>query len=117
MKRQGGVRVRTMRGKSPMRRQPDAARAKIANMVQRLAAEDPKRARAFLMLLRQATRSERRRAVLAAFGDLGRAITEAGRPTPLKVRPASLADSWNAVGRSIGSSMIKYGEQHDHYAG
>lgn len=103
-----------------MRRQPDAARAKIANMVQRLAAEDPKRARAFLMLLRQATRSERRRAVLnvlAAFGDIGSAITEAGRPTPLKVRPASLADSWNAVGRSIGSSMIKYGEQHDHYAG
>lgn len=96
------------------------ARSQLLQMVQRLAAEDPAQARAFLLLLRQALKPGSRQGAsraLAAFGGLGSTIAEAARPTPLAVRPAQLADSWITVGRLIETSMRRFGEQHDHHAG
>lgn len=124
MKKQRTIRYRSGVGHTPSKvTAPEgslAARAQLADIVARLTAEDPARARAFLLLLRKAAKMRSRSAVcsvLAAFGGLGGMIAEAARPTPLRVRPASLADSWNAVGRSIGAGLIEYGERHDRHVG
>lgn len=124
MKRRGAVRVRPASSRSwPVDRNitsPPNSRVQLVELVARLTAEDPMRARLFLRALKRARTTGDRHAVfdvLRAFGGLGDTIAEAAGPSPLTTRPAQLADSWATVGRLIGSSMVKLSEQPDHHAG